>query len=106
MPYWRLAGAAPIDAFTAPNPIDQEQHRIIIYEVEEGGIGILHSLVNNEALLRKLFENALEVIHYNLETQVEESYACTKACYNCLLHYWNQREHHIIDRDLVKDTLL
>ena len=28
-----------------------------------------------------------------------------KACYNCLLHYWNQREHHLIDRELIVDTL-
>jgi len=94
-----------IDAFTAPNPENKEQHRIIIYEVEEGGLGILHALTRNEQLLKNLFKNALDVIHIDPDTYEEKEDACVRACYNCMLHYWNQREHSLIDRKLVTETL-
>jgi len=94
-----------IDAFTTQNPENEEQHRIVIYEVEEGGLGILNALIKNKLLLKALIDKAIEVIHIDPETHTETDDACTKACYNCLLHFWNQREHNIIDRNQIIDTL-
>lgn len=94
-----------IDAFTVPNPENEEQHRIIIYEVEEGGLGILDALTRNEQLLKALFKNALDVLHIDPDTLMEKDDACVRACYNCLLHYWNQREHSLINRKLIINTL-
>ena len=31
---------------------------------------------------------------------------CSRACYDCLLSYYNQRDHKMLDRHLVKDYLL
>jgi len=31
---------------------------------------------------------------------------CTRACYNCLLTYYNQRDHRLLNRHEVKDLLL
>ena len=95
-----------VDAFIAPDPENKEQHKIVIYEVEEGGLGILHSLFKNNDLLKRVIENTLEVIHIDSNKLQENEDACAKACYNCLLHYWNQREHRFIDRKMIKDTLI
>jgi hypothetical protein len=95
-----------IDGFTAPDPDDEEQKRIILYEVEEGGIGVLHSLIQKPQLLKVLINNSLDVIHIDPETLREHDDSCSQACYNCLLRYWNQREHLLLDRDLVKDFLI
>jgi len=94
-----------IDAFTVPNPENKELYRIIIYEVEEGGLGILDALTRNEQLLKALFKNALDVLHIDPDTLKEKDDACVRACYNCLLHYWNQREHSLINRKLVIETV-
>ena len=55
--------------------------------------------------MKKLFKNALDVIHIDPDTFKEKDDACVRACYNCMLHYWNQREHSLIDRKLVIETL-
>ena len=61
-----------IDAFTVPNPENKELYRIIIYEVEEGGLGILDALTRNEQLLKALFKNALDVLHIDPDTLKEK----------------------------------
>lgn len=48
----------------------------------------------------------MEVIHIDSDTLKENEDACAKACYNCLLHYWNQREHRFIDRKIIKNSLI
>ena len=30
---------------------------------------------------------------------------CNKACYECLLNYYNQRDHEKLDRNLILPTL-
>jgi ribosomal protein L37AE/L43A len=93
-----------VDGFITPNPEEENQYHVVIYEVEEGGIGVLHTLLNCE-ILAVLFRNALEVIHVDPLDGKEEPDACIKACYACLLRFWNQREHHLLDRTLITQQL-
>lgn len=84
---------------------DTDEYRIILFEIEEGGIGALNSLQDPE-IFNLLIRNAQEVIHIkDPETGAEASDACTKACYNCLLRFLNQPEHVLLDRTLIKSTL-
>ena len=93
-----------IDGFIIPNPADEHSLNIVIHEVEEGGVGVLSALLD-PSMLEAIFANALSVIHIDPATGGEETDACAAACYSCLLRFWNQREHHLIDRTLITRIL-
>lgn len=93
-----------VGAFAAPAKNGPYQ-RIILYETEEGGIGILSAL-QDLAIFRSICQKALEIVHIeNSKTLAETEDACEKSCYDCLLGYWNQREHQVIDRSLILNDL-
>lgn len=48
---------------------------------------------------------ALEALHFAPGGE-DRSPDCATACYDCLLDYYNQREHPVLNRHLVRDTLL
>jgi hypothetical protein len=51
---------------------------------------------------------ALQICHVNPSSGAPDpawSERCTRACYECLLSYSNQREHANIDRQLVREYL-
>ena len=89
-----------IDGFINPH-IDQDNaFRIILFEKAEGGVGILKSLTNRNRF-KEMVQRALELLHkYDAE-----EHKCQIACYSCLLTYFNQRIHHLIDRRLVLPLL-
>ncbi|MBU2446697.1 MAG: DUF1998 domain-containing protein [Bacteroidetes bacterium] len=82
--------------------------RILIYEVSEGGLGILNRLVEEPNVVSGIAQTALDIIHYsfdkagNLNDTKED---CVQACYECLLSYSNQRDHKILDRHIVAKML-
>jgi superfamily II DNA/RNA helicase/ribosomal protein L37AE/L43A len=82
-----------IDGFVKPNPDENHTHSIIIYETFEGGIGALQTLLKTPRL-RQIFQTARDLLHEN------EEEPCATACYDCLLNYYNQREHHLMNRHL------
>ena len=90
-----------------PLPDEYNRKAILIYEGAEGGAGVLTRLVDNPDELRTVARTALEICHYSsksgdwsgLEDLVDEGdKECEAGCYNCILGYFNQTEHEIIDR--------
>ncbi|HET7092290.1 MAG TPA: DUF1998 domain-containing protein, partial [Thermomicrobiales bacterium] len=85
---------------------------ILFYEASEGGAGVLTRLVDEPAALAAVARAALEVCHFDPDTGEDRRHApdtledCEAACYNCLLDYTNQRQHPLLDRQLVKPLLL
>ncbi|WP_318567487.1 DEAD/DEAH box helicase [Salinigranum marinum] len=72
---------------------------IVIYETSEGGAGALHSLME-EARMRQAFREAQTVLHGDPDDE-----GCERACYECLLSFYNQMEHELLDRTLVGSWL-
>lgn len=78
---------------------DPEAPNILLYEASEGSLGILSQFVEGVEIFRKVIEQAIAVCRYD-----DESYK-GPASYDDLLSYYNQRDHKIIDRHLIKDAL-
>ncbi|MBN1215717.1 MAG: DEAD/DEAH box helicase [Candidatus Lokiarchaeota archaeon] len=88
--------------FLNPLPGKQEQS-IIIFETEEGGTGVLKSLLDIlTTQFDKFIENMFRILHLKFEEPFEETMdACVSACYNCLLRFRNQYEHRYLNRKIV-----
>ncbi|MDD2340370.1 MAG: DEAD/DEAH box helicase [Methanosarcina sp.] len=88
-----------LNSFLMPNPKNTDRFTIMIYEVDEGGAGILKSL-EETAAFHEVIKKTREILHeYDLEG------GCDKACYECLCNYYNQRIHDKLDRKLVLPML-
>jgi len=83
-----------LGGFLAPGKDANEPQRIIIYETALGGSGILASLAESERM-QMVVGRAVELLHGN-----DPETACEKACYECLLSFFNQREHFLLDHNL------
>ncbi|MBA3045306.1 MAG: DEAD/DEAH box helicase [Euryarchaeota archaeon] len=81
-----------------PNPEREGEYKILIYEKVEGGIGVVKALTE-EARLKDILLRAREILHEG------EPEGCQRACYECLLSYYNQIEHALLDRTLALDFL-
>jgi len=88
-----------IDTFVKPAMREHGQVTIVIYETSEGGAGVLHSLMD-EARFRKAVREAQTVLHGDPDDD-----GCERACYECLLSFYNQPEHESLDRTLVETWL-
>ena len=95
---------------TEPLPTRESRRAILAFEATEGGAGVLGRLVREPHAFREVARTALEVMHYenvaaavdqqdaNLLTKNDET-GCIKGCYRCLLSYYNQMDHELIDRE-------
>ena len=92
----------------AAEPLPDRDHRrtILFYEAAEGGAGVLTRLASDPGAIPRIARKALEVCHYasksgdwtdadDLEDQQPD---CEAGCYRCLLSYYNQPDHSLIDR--------
>ena len=84
-----------------PLPLDKERRHILIYEAAEGGAGVLTRLVHDQGALAQVARTALTIMHY--EEDLHDTHegrvdGCVAGCYQCLLSYYNQPEHDLIDR--------
>ncbi|MCP4544844.1 MAG: DUF1998 domain-containing protein, partial [bacterium] len=70
-------------------------YRIVIYETTVGGSGVLASLAEPGRLGMAVMR-ALELLHDD-----DAEGGCERACYDCLLSFYNQRNHKSLDRQLV-----
>ncbi|HNT74631.1 MAG TPA: DEAD/DEAH box helicase [Anaerolineae bacterium] len=82
-----------VAGFLAPAADDAALYRVVLYETSAGGSGVLAALREPERL-RLLLARARELLH-------AEGAGCEKACYECLLSFYNQRDHDKLDRTLV-----
>ncbi len=85
-------------------PGDASRKRILLYETDEGGTGLLRNLWETEGW-RRTARRALELLHVDPDTGEEQENACERACYDCLLSYFNQQHHDLLDRRAVIDVL-
>jgi ATP-dependent helicase YprA (DUF1998 family)/ribosomal protein L37AE/L43A len=88
-----------IDGFITQETADPSRYDIILYETAGGGTGAIKALTTT-AGFTNVIEKTLELLH-----EYDPQAGCTKACYECLLNYYNQRDHEKLDRHLVLPTL-
>jgi len=81
--------------FLAPSPEAGTPYRVVLYETAVGGSGILASLAEQERL-ETVVARARELLH-----EGDPQGGCERACYDCLLSFYNQRFHRLLDRTLV-----
>ncbi len=72
---------------------------ILIYEAAEGSLGILSQFVDDVDVFHHVIAQAIALCRFDDESYKEP------ASYDDLLSYYNQRDHKIIDRHLIKDAL-
>ncbi|RTY33709.1 DEAD/DEAH box helicase [Chlorobium phaeovibrioides] len=78
---------------------DPEAPNILLYEAAEGSLGILSQFVENIHAFHKVIEQAIALCRFD-----DPDYK-GPASYDDLLSYYNQRDHKIINRHLIKEPL-
>jgi hypothetical protein len=97
------------ETLTEPVPSRDKRKAILMFEATEGGAGVLSRLVNESNALAEVARTALQLMHcVNIEDAVasgdpskienDSKVGCVKGCYRCLLSYYNQPDHELIDR--------
>lgn len=86
-------------------PIVGQNGKLIIFETSEGGTGTLSSIVKDHSLLKRISLKALDILHFD-ENGNDKGEVCIKSCYNCICNFFNQRDHKLFDRQIVKTFLL
>ncbi|MCM2429193.1 DEAD/DEAH box helicase [Streptomyces sp. RKAG337] len=92
-------------------PDDEGRARMLFVEGAEGGAGVLRLLHDDEHALATVARTALEIIHWDPDTNEDRDRAegaherCELGCYDCLLSYTNQRYHTRIDRHAAVEVL-
>jgi hypothetical protein len=92
-----------------PLPARDNRRAILAYEATEGGAGVLNRLIEDPQALGKVARKALSLMHFEKVEEAisagkyellvsRENEACVRGCYRCLLSYFNQPDHEMIDR--------
>lgn len=95
---------------TEPLPTKDNRRAILAFEATEGGAGVLGRLLREPHSFQDVANTALNVMHFD---NVDEAIAkqdpgllitnsetgCIKGCYRCLLSYYNQMDHELINRE-------
>lgn len=85
-----------------PLPTREERNCVLTYEATEGGAGVLNRLVSDPSAIANAATRALKLMHYREpfdgEEVEEQEDSCIAGCYRCLLSYYNQPDHELIDR--------
>lgn len=95
-----------------PLPSSRDRRTILFYESAEGGAGVLRRLLDGPQDFAEVARLALEICHFDPDTGEDRrlppgaTEECEAACYDCLLNYANQRDHGLLDRQLIKGFLL
>lgn len=81
-------------------PTRDDRKAILFYEASEGGAGVLKRLMDGAGRWRRLADVALDLMYYRIDGDdlVDKDDACVAGCYRCLLSYYNQPDHELIDR--------
>ena len=95
-----------------PLPSVDERWLILFYEAAEGGAGVLRRLVDDSQAFSKVAQEALRLCHFDPQTGEDQRHApgaredCEAACYDCLMSYFNQGDHRLLDRQAIKEYLV
>lgn len=95
-----------------PLPSASERKMILFYESAEGGAGVLRRLLEDLLAFADVAQLALQLCHFDPQTGEDLRRAeqttedCEAACYNCLMSYYNQMEHRLLDRQAIKEVLI
>lgn len=92
-----------------PLPDRKTRKGVLLYEATEGGAGVLTRLVHDENALANVARAALKVMHFDIPPVGQPLPAlddlhdvagtqCVAGCYRCVLSYYNQPDHPVIDR--------
>ena len=91
-----------------PMPTREVRKGFLLYEATEGGAGVLTRLVSQETSLAIVARRALEIMHLAFGDgplpdstsglSDQPGTACVAACYRCLMSYYNQPDHELLDR--------
>jgi Lhr-like helicase len=85
-----------------PLPTRDDRNAVLLYEASEGGAGVLKRLMDDAGRWQRLAEVALELMHVHrvdgVLTDDPASEPCVAGCYRCVLSYYNQPDHLLIDR--------
>lgn len=93
-----------------PLPDPQDRKGVLFYEATEGGAGVLTRLVQEPKALARAARAALRVMHLDVAESFDVAVPdtddlrdlpgtqCVAGCYRCLLSYFNQPDHELIDR--------
>ncbi|MCK9462853.1 MAG: DEAD/DEAH box helicase [Proteobacteria bacterium] len=94
-----------------PLPDAKQRRAILFFEASEGGAGVLRRFVEDPRALQAVARRALEIAHFDPDTGADQGSApgsrerCEAACYDCLLSYYNQRDHRVLDRKVLPPLL-
>jgi hypothetical protein len=95
-----------------PLPTAENRRQILLYESAEGGAGVLRRLLDDPDSIAVIAQEALRICHFDPTTGADNRRApgatedCEAACYDCLMSYANQRDHELLDRKRIRETLL
>lgn len=92
-----------------PLPDRERRTGLLFYEATEGGAGVLTRLVHEPKAFGRVAYEALRMLHLDLpemppavlphaDALADTPNACVKACYRCVLSYFNQPDHDLVDR--------
>lgn len=95
-----------------PLPGRDNRQSILFFEAAEGGAGVLTRIATEPQALQAVAAEALQIMHYRtsepghawkkseLAQELDEAGQplCEAGCYKCLLSYYNQPDHPLIDR--------
>lgn len=94
-----------------PGSGPQPRRLLLFYESAEGGAGVLRRLLDDPQAFAGVAREALRLCHFNPDTGEDEHRApratedCEAACYDCLMEYYNQRDHPLLDRQALREFL-
>jgi hypothetical protein len=92
-----------VEIAAEPLPNVDKRNYLLFYEASEGGAGVLNRIAQDSSELSRIARKSLEIMHYDVGTNlIDNNTQCVAGCYNCLLSYYNQSDHAIIDRKNVQ----
>lgn len=94
-----------------PLPTRDDRKAILLYEAAEGGAGVLKRLMDGPERWQRIADVALDLMHLVRDEDGhlhDTGDACVSGCYRCLLSYYNQPDHEMIDREdeVVRDVIV
>lgn len=92
-----------------PLPDRKRRNGVLFYEATEGGAGVLSRLVGESDAMSRIAHAALRLLHMDIPDHGEPlppvdalqdvaDANCVAGCYRCVLSYYNQPDHPVIDR--------